>query len=546
MRRFSALTLALGAFALAALGTAVMHSGTKLPLASKTAVRDALRNRTVTRNLRGVHWTRVSVSPVDAQLERVSFYAGPRIVAEVAMHPDGSVRQTVNFTRLSVPYGDWLAYEPALMFGLLLLFVLTTAVVPAARIRNLDVLALASFVAPVVLLQHRYQAASVVSVLPGMCYFMVRCACRGLARSPSIGPPATPLLDVLTARWTAAERVRILRLLLAALALMFVMVGVSSPNAVDVIYGVMEGATKVIHGVLPYGHMPGDVIHGDTYPILSYALYAPLARFAPVSSTWSSVDAGLGVAVAAALLSAAAVYKANLRRGRPGRGHLEELAGLRAALALLSFPPLLISVSTGTTDIVLAAMLVLAIVLWRRPAVSSTLIAAAGWFKLAPFALVPIWLAPLRGRRLWAASAAMVAVSGAMIGILVALGGTRGPSAMVHAVAFQLSRGSPQSVWSVLGIEALQPIAQAAVIGLVIGAAVRLRRDPRLALDRTRIAALSGAVLIGLELAADYWAFLYLAWVVPLLVLGLPEPAAETVGEPVASRAKVIAAPLPA
>jgi hypothetical protein len=140
----------------------------------------------------------------------------------------------------------------------------------------------------------------------------------------------------------------------------------------------------------------------------------------------------------------------------------------------------------------------------------------------------------------------MVAVSGAMIGILVALGGTRGPSAMVHAVAFQFSRGSPQSVWSVLGIEALQPIAQAAVIGVVIGAAVRLRRDPRLALDRTRIAALSGAVLIGLELAADYWAFLYLAWVVPLLVLGLPEPAAETVGEPVASRAKVIAAPLPA
>ena len=83
------------------------------------------------------------------------------------------------------------------------------------------------------------------------------------------------------------------------------MVGVSSPNAVDVIYAVMEGATRLIHGVLPYGHMPGDVIHGDTYPVLSYALYAPLAALAPVRSTWDSVDLALAASVVAGALAAA-------------------------------------------------------------------------------------------------------------------------------------------------------------------------------------------------------------------------------------------------
>ena len=33
------------------------------------------------------------------------------------------------------------------------------------------------------------------------------------------------------------------------------------------------------------------------------------------------------------------------------------------------------------------------------------------------------------------------------------------------------------------------------------------------------MAALCAAILIGLQLSADYWAFLYLAWVMPLLAL---------------------------
>jgi hypothetical protein len=209
-------------------------------------------------------------------------------------------------------------------------------------------------------------------------------------------------------------------------------------------------------------------------------------------------------------------------RGRSrGRAPAAEEAGLRAALAWLAFPPLLITASTGTTDVVLAAMLAIAVLLWRRPTACSALLALAGWFKLAPFVLLPLSLAPLRGRRLVSSLVVIAAVSAVPLAILLALGGADGLSDMAHAVAYQFSRGSLQSVWSALGIERLQPVGQACILGFVAGAVVKLRRESALARDRARMAALTAAVLIGLQLAADYWAFLYLVWVMPLACIAL-------------------------
>jgi hypothetical protein len=54
------------------------------------------------------------------------------------------------------------------------------------------------------------------------------------------------------------------------------------------------------------------------------------------------------------------------------------------------------------------------------------------------------------------------------------------------------------------------------------------------------MAALSAAVLIGLQLAGNYWAFLYVVWVVPLILISLlaPERAA-TVAAPAAASTAV-------
>jgi hypothetical protein len=524
IRRSPAVAVALVVLVVAAAGAALVQHSPRVALSSWAATRDAVRDPQTAATLRTKPWTRVTVSPVDGRLARVAFYGGPRIIAEVAVRADGTVEQAVDYTRLRVPYGDWLAYQLAVMLGLAAAFVLVTAVTPLRRIRNLDVAAAVSLVAPVFLLQYRYLGASVLSAVPGLSYLMVRCAVVALAESRSPGPACTPLFEAVTTGWTTVQRARVLRVTLIALALVFAMVGVSSPSPIDVVYGVMEGATKLIHGVLPYGHMPGDVIHGDTYPILSYALYAPLALLTPVRSTWDAVDLSLVVAVGAALASALAVLLATARSPRAGHRRQSpetELGGLRAAVGMLAFPPLLLTVSTGTTDVVLAALLAFAVLTWHRPAWSTALLAGAGWFKLAPFALLPLWLAPLRGRRLAAALGAILWVSAAMLVLLVALGGIGSITAMVDAVAFQFSRGSPESVWSVLGLEPLQRLAQAGVLALIAGGAVRLARDPELAADRTRAAALAASVMIGLQLAADRWTFLYVVWVVPLLGLSL-------------------------
>ncbi len=508
---------------LAALALTVTHHAPRPAIPADRAVQTALRDAKTRQALAGSHWTRATAEPLDAQTERVAFFAGARLVAEVALERDGTVLAGVNDRALRVPYGDWIAYEPALLVGLCALFALMTGVTPWRRLRNLDVVASLSLVVGVVLFQHRYLNASLLVTAPGMAYLLGRCARRALG-PPREEPASTPLLAAITPGFDPARRVRWLRATLVILGLIVAMIGLSSTDPVDVIFAVMEGATRMVHGVLPYGHMPPGIIHGDTYPILSYALYTPLALLSPVNTLWDSVDAGLAVAVLAALVAAWAVFRmiAGRRPARPTPRPVQaEEAGLRAALAWLAFPPVLITVSTGTTDVTLAAMLAIAVLLWRRPTACNGMLALAGWFKLAPFALLPVSLAPLRGRRLVSSLVAIGAVSAGSLAILLALGGVHGPAQMAHAVAYQFSRGSLQSVWSALGIERFQPVGQACVLGLVAGAVVKLRREPELAADRARMAALTAAIVIGLQLAADYWAFLYLAWVVPLAVCGL-------------------------
>ena len=504
---------------LAAVAIILTHRPQRLAVQRGVAVRAAMRDPTVAEARAGSHWNEVTVTAIDDHLVYVGFLANGQLVAEAAVDRTGHVLSGVNDRAMRVPYGDWIAYQPAVLVVLGALFALMAGVAPLRRWRNLDVLAAISLVVPVVLFKQRYLSASVEAAAPGMAYLLFRCAGKGFgpAREPAA---STPLTAVVMSGVDVARRVRWLRALFVVLALVYVMVGISSPDAVDVIYAVMEGATKLIHGVLPYGHMPPGIVHGDTYPILSYALYTPLALLTPVNSVWESVDLGLAAAVVAALVAAWAVFRAiaGPRRSSGETRPVEvEEAGLRAALAWLAFPSVLITVSTGTTDAVLAAMLAVAVLLWRRPALCAGMLAAAGWFKFAPFALLPLPLAPLRGRRLVRALAAIVVVSAPLVALLFALGGLHGPQAMLHAISFQFTRGSEQSVWSALGIDGLQPLVQGCVLGLIAAAVVKLRVDPALAGDRARMAALTAAILIGLQLSADYWAFLYLAWIVPML-----------------------------
>jgi hypothetical protein len=334
----------------------------------------------------------------------------------------------------------------------------------------------------------------VVAGAIALLYLGLRCA--WVAFGPERAPPhAFSLFDRLTISWEHRQRVRVLRLLAVACGLALAMIGISSTGVVDVGWAVMEGATDILRGVLPYGHVAG-ILHGDTYPIGSYLLYTPAAWLSPVHDTWDGADASLFVAVAAALAGAAGLWR-SARRHRPTtRVVARDVGSLRMAIAWLTFPALLVTASTGSSDAVLATILLGVVLIWHRPAAAAALVAAGAWFKLVPLALLPLVL-------------------------LLALGGFGAIGVMGRAIGYQAARVSPQSVWALTGSVPLQQLVQAATAAIVAGAAIRLRRDPVLASDRTRLAAICAVVVIGLQLSASYWTYMYLVWALPGVMLSL-------------------------
>jgi hypothetical protein len=305
-----------------------------------------------------------------------------------------------------------------------------------------------------------------------------------------------------------------LRLAVAAAAAALLLLAIPGGLVSDVAFASMAGATDLINGTLPYGHLSQtELVHGDTYPLLAYAAYVPAAIVTPVKTGFDQLDGALWVAAAFALGAAVAMYR---------------MGGLRLTLAWLTFPPVLIAASAGSNDIVAAACVAWAAALIVHAGRSTLALTIAGWIKLGPLVALPAWIARERGRSLTRATLATVAAT-AVVGLWVlALGGLGGLGDMFDAVSFQAERGSLLSLWTLTGSDAAQVAVQATVATLVVAGAVQLRRDPTLAADPRRVAALAGAVLLGTQLAANYWTYTYLAWVFPLVALALLRAPAAT------------------
>jgi hypothetical protein len=168
--------------------------------------------------------------------------------------------------------------------------------------------------------------------------------------------------------------------------------------------------------------------------------------------------------------------------------------------------------------LLLAAAIALALALAARGGRSALVLAAGAWIKLAPVALVPLWLARTRGRPLMRAFTAMAALTVALTATLLLMGGTAGVGHMLDAITFQLDRGTLQSAWALLGAPWAQHIAQAATLALIAWTALNARR---FADDPAGLAALCGAVLAALQLSATNWSYLYVVWLFPCAAFAL-------------------------
>ena len=493
MSRRSLLAIPIAVFVIALAALLVRGSGeSKLPLPRAQAVRAALADPTVKKELASDGWDRVRVGGLDSRLARVTLFDGPRIRAVAAVDAQGHTEHTRIYPPGSALYGSSLSDAPWFLALLVLGFILAVWTRPLFSLRNLDVLALLALVVPIVAGDHQLFELSVLSGYPPLAYLCWRFVQRAAGRQ--VSPAATPLVRL------PGKRAR--GYAIGAAAALLAIVAISSPGAIDVGFASTAGATLLLHGTLPYVHMPTDVLHGDTYPLLNYVLYLPAAAVAPVRDAFDDTSSAVLVAFAAALVVAVA-----LRR-----------SGSRAVLAWLCFPPLAVAVASGTNDLLLAAAVALALAMAGRSGRAALALTAGAWIKLAPVALLPIWLARTRGRPLLRALGALAGLTTALVFWLLVLGGPAAMGHMLHAMSFQFDRGTLQSAWALLGLGAAQQVVQAATIALVAWATLNARR---IAADPARLAALSGAVLAALQLSASNWSYLYVVWLFPCAALAL-------------------------
>src|SRR5919197_4766614 len=306
----------------------------RLLLPEAKAVRAAKADATVAHQLRTYGYDHPRVTRLDNTSARVAFFDGSRIRAVAAVDRRGEVQHTQIFRPGEPRYGSKTSDSPWLLALLSICFLAATATRPIRSMRNLDVLALLAFGIPVVAGDHQLFELSVLSGYPPLAYLCGRCIWRA-TKGP--GPPAHPLVERLPARYIVAAAI-----LLAAIA-------VGSSSAIDVGFASTAGATLLLHGTVPYGHMPADVVHGDTYPLLNYVLYIPAAAIAPVRDAFDDTSGALLIGLAAALLTALSMRTARL------------------TLAWLCFPPVAVAVAAGTNDLLLAAAIAAALATASRP-----------------------------------------------------------------------------------------------------------------------------------------------------------------------------------
>ncbi len=373
------------------------------------------------------------------------------------------------------------------------------------RLLHLDLLMLVGFSVSLAFFNDANLGISVpLSFIP-LVYLGVRLAVIGLQRHPK--PPA-PLHLLIPWRWLAA-----LTLFLIGLR---VGLNMTDGNVIDVGYSGVIGADKLAHGRALYGGFPTDNAQGDTYGPLLYLAYVPFELIWPWVGRWNDLAAAHAASAAFDLACVLFLFLI----GRRIRG--TEL-GVVLAYAWVAFPFTLYATNSGTNDALPAALVLAAIYAASRPFARGALGMAAGMTKFAPLALLPLLATHgLRTREpgtsrarpllLFAGGAALVLVLGAFI----ALWNTDLQTVWDRTIGYQVSREAPFSVWGFYGggWEVGQRVVQVVVVVFAVGVAFVPRRD-----DLVGLAALAGAILVGIQLAATYWFYLYLVWAIPLALI---------------------------
>ncbi|MHB1568545.1 MAG: hypothetical protein ACYC0H_05015, partial [Solirubrobacteraceae bacterium] len=365
---------------------------------------------------------------------------------------------------------------------------------------HLDVLVLLSFSVSLALFNHADIGLSVPLVYPPMIYFLVRMLLLANGR----GIPRTPLRTFLAARWLAAGTVTLMAFRIA--------LNVLNSNVIDVGFAGVIGADKLVHGHPLYGGWPHDNQYGDTYGPLNYYMYVPFRLIFGWSGLWDSLPAAHGAAICFDVLTLIGLYLL----GRRLRDHS---LGTLLAYCWAAYPFTFWALESNTNDSLVAATLVLALLVISSAPARGVAAALAGMTKLAPFALAPLLMRGAGDRPRERSLAAFIVAFAAMSFVIMLPVLLDGNFAQFwhDSVVYQSDRVTPFSIWGLwggLGIE--QHLAQGAVIALALGAAFLPERRGVI-----EVAALAAAILLGLQMVANYWLYPYIVWFYPLVLVAL-------------------------
>ena len=350
---------------------------------------------------------------------------------------------------------------------------------------------------------------------------------------------------------------------------------VQASNVIDVGYSGVVGAQRIATGQSPYGHFPTDDGRpcgdsrdaseprdflqtngrceasngrGDTYGPVAYEAYLPGYALFGWDGRW---EGATGARHLPAVHFTTLFWDALCLIGLVLVGW--RFGGLRMAAVLAfawaAYPFTQYASSSNTNDSIMPAFLLFGFWLLTVPAARGAFLALAGWTKFAALLLVPLWWRYGRdggrpARRDLAAFAAGFAVATVAAFSVLILEPSPLHAARVFAertVGWQIGRESPFSLWGwgqyhAAGIPDLGWLQRILEVGL-LGAALALAWVPR-RLTPLRLAALTGAVILGFEIVLTHWFYLYIPWFFPFVAIALLAPAAQPAAAPARSESR--------
>jgi hypothetical protein len=401
------------------------------------------------------------------------------------------------------------------------------------RAANLDLLVLLGFGVSHFFFNRGDIGVSVPLAYPVLVYLLARCLWIGLRGRGGGLRPVWPTL------W----------LLVAALFLMGFRVGLNMADAgaIDVGYAGVVGAHKIVHGEPLYGDFPEDIHSGDTYGPVNYAAYVPFEAIWPWSGEWDDLPAAHGASITFDVATFALLLLLGMRI-RPGPAGRR--LGTILAFAWAAFPYTAYVLESDSNDALIAALLVATLVLLAKPLWRGVTLSLAVWAKFVPLLLAPMLLTyepnldngsvsgerGVRARIRRAQDAALsrrkamtlFALGFAAVTLVAMLWPTIDPGLKVfyeRTIAAQAGRSSPFSVWGQdESLEWLRVALLVATGALALALAFVPRRKSLL-----QVAALSAALILGVQITLHHWFYLYIVWFFPLMMvaLALLEPTEE-------------------